>query len=125
MAAAAHLRVKSGARCNSSRSRQICRHRDRSGPGCDGSLPECFHDAVSHPAMRCVSGNVIQAEINGDCSSASYEGNCHEREHHAWHMLPEIEVSKTLHHPSPSKTSSDERSVGKESVRTCKAQGTT
>src|SRR3546814_1811017 len=52
MAAAAHLRVKSGARCNSSRSRQICRHRDRSGPGCDGSLPECFHDAVSHPAMR-------------------------------------------------------------------------
>src|SRR3546814_2824829 len=82
MAAAAHLRVKSGARCNSSRSRQICRHRDRSGPGCDGSLPECFHDAVSHPAMRCVSGNVIQAEINGDCSSASYEGNCHRSEEH-------------------------------------------
>src|SRR3546814_15857129 len=38
-----------------------------------------------------------------DCSSASYDGNGQERERQARHVLPEIEVSKTLHRLSPSK----------------------
>src|SRR3546814_7885719 len=46
---------------------------------------------------------IVQAEIDGDCSSASYDGNGQERERQARHVLPEIEVSKTLHRLSPSK----------------------
>src|SRR3546814_9569840 len=53
--------------------------------------------------MRCIGRYIVQAEIDGDCSSASYDGNGQERERQARHVLPEIEVSKTLHRLSPSK----------------------
>src|SRR3546814_20037446 len=53
--------------------------------------------------MRCIGRYIVQAEIAGDCSSASYDGNGQERERQARHVLPEIEVSKTLHRLSPSK----------------------
>src|SRR3546814_13098089 len=52
--------------------------------------------------MRCIGRYIVQAEIDGDCSSASYDGNGQERDRQARHVLPEIEVSKTLHRLSPS-----------------------
>src|SRR3546814_14558364 len=89
--------------------------------------------------MRCIGRYIVQAEIDGDCSSASYDGNGQERERQARHVLPEIEVSKTLQRLSPSKQAlsceaeregtavhqmirAEERRVGKEWVSTCRSR---